>query len=379
MDLPFSADHKPPASESARSPEPLAAPPPRRSRTVPLRHAHNLSAGDRSKFGSPIPPLPDMILPLPVAPLDMFFTLSPYTAQPIRTTTANDSQLPQILVGSPSPGPSVPLNHYDLAVSRIKGLTDYLTPVMRASLIATLSVVHALNTPPGIHPLIIQIGSTMFSDSALKEVADIVMAGLSAYEAKGGVEKGSTPASRVQANDEVTEPPKKKLKSAKTNSSARKGTVRTKCALRDDGICAFTHLRDGQICHIIPFAVQDKKAVDFWKFISLFRGPAATAALKAATLGPYPHSTDTLLNMLVMMPDVHRHFDRAKVALIPQLTCDQLPFDPQHVSTVRTAPTLLHDPADFPTSMTQWSSSRSDTVGSGFPCGATVTTTRMTI
>lgn len=341
MDLPFSADHKPPASETARSPEPLAAPLPRRSRTVPLRPAHNVSAADRSEFGSPIPPLPDLILPLPVAPLDMFFTLLPYTPPPIRATTAaitDDSQLPHIRVGSPSPGPSVPLSPYDLAVSRINRLTDYLTPVMRASLIATLSVVHALNTPPEIHPLILRIGSTTFSDSALKEVADIVMAGLSAYEAKGGVEKGSTPASRVQANEEATEPPKKKLKSGKTNSSARKGTVRAKCALRDDGICAFTHLRDGQICHIIPFAIQDKKAVDFWKFISLFRGPAATAVLKAATLGPYPHSTDTLLNMLVMMPDVHRHFDRAKIALIPQLTGEQVPFDPAHVSTVRTPP-----------------------------------------
>lgn len=283
----------------------------------------------------------------------MFFTLSAYTPPPIRTTTTNDSaQLPQIRVGSPSPVPSVSLSPYDLAASRINRLTDYLTPVMRASLIATLFVVQALNTLPEIHPLILRIGSPSFSDSALKEVADIVMAGLSAYEAKGGIEKGSTP-NRAQPIDEPTEPPKKKLKSGKTNSSARKGTVRTKCALRDDGTCAFTHLRDGQICHIIPFAVQDKKAVDFWKFISLFRGPAATAALKAAALGPYPHSTDTLLNMLVMMPDVHRHFDRAMIALIPQLTSDQVPFDPQHVSTVRTPHPPVHNCADDPASTTQ--------------------------
>lgn len=332
MEPPASAESRPPASEAPRSPTPLAAPPPRRSQTVPLHPEHHVALNDGLARAPPLPLHTAVSKPLPVAPMDLFFTLSAYTPPAVPSTATDAGELAQIRVGSPARlTPIATPGAYEVAIDRINRLTDYLTPVMRASLIATLSVVRTFTTPEDLHPLILRIASPNFSDAAVKSVADIVMSGLSAYEAKGGPAKGSTRTPDADA----AEPARKKHKSGDSKaSSGRDGRLRTLCTARD-GMCPFTHHWDGQVCHIIPFAVKDKKAVDFWKFITLFRGAAATDALKEATLGPYPHSTDTLLNLLVMTPDVHRFFDRAQIAVVPHLTDDQVPYDPQTVLTVR--------------------------------------------
>lgn len=44
--------------------------------------------------------------------------------------------------------------------------------------------------------------------------------------------------------------------------------------------------------------------------------------------------TDVLLNVWRLCEDVHSYFDKGWVAIIPQLTPEQIPYDPAVVSEV---------------------------------------------
>lgn len=247
---------------------------------------------------------------------------------------------------------------YDQACARIQGLVGtYLTPDMAAALTSLLSVTHHDLTVRNndtenrsdsekvghqfIHPLLFRVASpNLVSDDALRDMANVINTALVHFAAAGGRTKSQSPPSLP----DLSLPPTPVTESAPNNKNpSTRCTQRVSklCGVRDKNICLLTKRRTGGECsHILPFSLRDEKAVNFWKFIALFRGEEETVALRGALcMGPDSvRVTDNLLNVWWLSEDVHKYFDKGWVTIIPQLTPDQLAYDPAKISEVSPRP-----------------------------------------
>lgn len=226
----------------------------------------------------------------------------------------------------PSDSP-ITVTDYDRAVARIDSLQSHLTAGMALDLKSLLAVIHTYLAAPnqGTHPLFELIASPDISNDEIVTLAKTVESGLAAFLARGGGAHKPKP-------DPGDTPPSEPTPA--TPSSSRSRVVTSGCAERDQMTCCFTGQRTGGVvAHVIPFSVRDEKAVNFWKFIAMFRGEADTAAMRSATLGA-GDSTDTLRNVCWMWNAAHAAFDAGKLAVIPQLEPTQIPYNPQLVSEV---------------------------------------------
>lgn len=230
---------------------------------------------------------------------------------------------------------SPPLTDFDRAITRIESLPSHLTQSMQLNLKSILTVIHTqlMPSPSLTNPLITRVASLDTSPEELVMIAETIDSGLSAFLARGGggAHKSRKPAPPTPSSAEPISPSETR---AKSSSSTRSTIVRTRCAERDHRSCLLTNRRGVVlVSHIIPFSVRDTSATDFWKFIALFRGEAATAALKNAALGA-GNSTDTLRNVWCLATDVHEAFDDGRLTVIPQLDETQVPYNPAATSEV---------------------------------------------
>lgn len=300
----------------------------------------------RQRGQTPTPP------ELDIAPVSLFYPLTLHIVTEASSDigsddtgpaadTSNDDAEPLTLSSSPSPVPiptepesSIPTT-YDLAVSRIDGLQSHLTASMALDLKSLLAVIqtHLAPPTPTEHPLITQIASPTTEDETLVALAKTIGSGLRAFLARGGPRTADTLPPDMPPTP-AEDPPNDTH--AKTPSSTRSHIVKSHCSKRDDRTCRLTGQRaEGLVAHVIPYSVREKTAVDFWKFIALFRGEQETTALRTAALGS-GNTTDTLRNVWWLCAAAHTAFDAGQVCVIPQLEPAQVPYDPSVVAEVCT-------------------------------------------
>lgn len=266
----------------------------------------------------------------PLAPREMFFPLSfhpPPTPVPIA--------VPPTL---PAPT-STDSTEYGRAIARVQLLDAFLTPSMRCTLTSMLSVMNLHTTPPNgldTHALISRVASPeQTPDHCIKDIVDIIDKGLSIFAALGGGSvKKPVPES---VPDSATGPRKRQKRDANgelIKSTRRSVKIRSDCKLRDPNCQICNSNNSGSVAHIIPYSVKDGKAIDFWKFVELFRGAEATAALKAVALAPNPEDVDNMKNVWFLCKICHDNFDRAKLAVIPDLDDLTYPYDPSVTTSV---------------------------------------------
>lgn len=269
----------------------------------------------------------------PLASREMFFPLS--FCSPPASVTAPPGPLQLPSPTSTSATPQVPATEYGHAVARVKSLDAFLTPSMRSTLNSMLSVMEMHLLPPeglATHSLISRIASReQTPDDSIKDIVDIIEKGLLIFAALGGgsvkkSENGSATGSRKEPRLDSNGNPIK--------STHRSLKIRTDCKARDPTCQICNSNNTGQVSHIIPYSVKDGKAVDFWKFVELFLGVEATAALKAVALAPNPEIVDNMKNVWFLCSICHDNFDRAKLCIIPDLDDLTYPYDPALTSSV---------------------------------------------
>lgn len=288
-----------------------------------------------------------------LASRDMFFPLSLYSAPEWESDRSqpDDASRPlgADLVASPSTldetTPESP-NEYDNAVSRINRLDGFLTPSMKSTITCLLAVMQTHLLPPTLddapaitNPLFTRIASPdQTPDHAIKDIVDTIEKGLLVFSALGGGSTGSvigpTP---LPADDPGTGPRKRQKYDADGNivkTTRRSEKVRRDCRTRDPTCQICNSVGGGDVAHIIPYSAKDQKGIDFWKFVELFRGVEATAAVRAVALMPNPESVDSLKNVWFLCKSCHDAFGRAQLAIIPDLAGITYPYDPDVTSSV---------------------------------------------
>lgn len=197
-----------------------------------------------------------------------------------------------------------------------------------------------LTPPDGLdtHPLITRVASPEHTpDASIKDLVDIIEKGLSIFAALGG---GS-----VKKSESETPTGTSKLRfDADGNpikTTRRSMKIRTACKVRDPNCQICNSDNTGEVCHIIPYSVKDTKAIDFWRFVELFRGVEATAALKAVALAPNPEIVDNMKNVWFLCKICHDNFDRAKVSIIPDLDDLTYPYDAAVTTSVSSSRILM--------------------------------------
>lgn len=277
-------------------------------------------------------PSPEESCKSPLAIREMFFPLS-FCAPPAPIPA---SGLPGLLEQPPTNA-----SEYDKAIARVRFLDTFLTPGMRCTLTSMLSVMDRHLTPPDglhTHPLITRVASPDHTpDECVKDLVDIIEKGLSIFAALGGgsVKKSEseTPTGTSKNRFDTDGNPVK--------TTRRSMKIRTACKLRDPGCQICNSDNTGEVCHIIPYSVKDEKAVDFWKFVELFRGVEATAALKAVALAPNPEIVDNMKNVWFLCKICHDNFDRAKISIIPDLDDLTYPYDAAVITSVSFSQILM--------------------------------------
>lgn len=253
------------------------------------------------------------------------------------SNTPEDNAEPPSPVAAPSstePAVSSIPTTYSQAVSRIDALQSHLTASMALDLKSLLAVIqtHLAPLPAPEHPLITQIASPATPDETLVALAKTIGSGLRAFLARGGPRTADTSPDITAALGD--DPPTEAR--GKTPSSTRSRIVKAQCGNRDNRTCRLTGQRsEGLVAHVIPYSVREETAVDFWKFVALFRGEQECATLRTAALGS-GNTTDTLRNVWWICAAAHIAFDAGKVCLIPQLEPSQVPYDPSVVGEVCT-------------------------------------------
>lgn len=280
--------------------------------------------------------------PPPLASRDFFFPLSLYTRP------APSPPGPQLPPSSTTLPGNIATKYQD-AVARVENLDAFLTPNMRCTLSSMLAVVNTHlsqsatpDNPATVpHSLVSLVASPDYSGEQIKDIVDIIENGLIAFAAVGGgsVKRSSVTGAvigfriRQRLMDENGIPIK---------STHRSSKVRLSCILRDP-TCQICNGSGSEVAHIIPYSVKDKKAIDFWKFVELFRGVDETKALKAIALAPNPENVDTLKNVWSLCKNCHDLFGHGKLAVIPDLDGLTYPFDPLSTSMVAVpSPHLIH-------------------------------------
>lgn len=283
---------------------------------------------------------PDDHSPLPVprvlASREMFFSI------PLRTVAVHNQPLEAF--AGPLLGPHV------LANSRVTDTDTILNGLQRASLTAVLAVLNDYfpgeETTRVFTESVGDIAGT--NDTALAAFADKIDMGLIAFLAKRGapdatVSSSSTPApdappvleSATATSSTTAVPPKRARVSKKSGLSSRSQKIRKACISRDDEQCRLCKVGMGQSAHILPFSLQQgRRAVDFWAFVAMFKGAAATDQLKAAALDPDATDSDNIMNVLFLCYTCHALLDKNMVSLIPQIleSPDSVfPYDPRSV------------------------------------------------
>lgn len=214
--------------------------------------------------------------------------------------------------------PPSPTRTYFEALARLTDLVavSSLTSAQSTLLDATMNTAQYFVPPSEVHSLLHTIASPMTTPSEIQRLASVIDAGMRAFVARPGPRLGARSTTSAST----------------TSSSSRNDVVKTACAARDHSTCVVTGKDLGLSCHIIPFSVRDDKALAFWAFVALFKGPAETQRLKVLTLGQ-PPSTDSIRNVLWLSPDAHTYFDSGKLALVPTVT--SAAYDPTIATEVR--------------------------------------------
>lgn len=206
-----------------------------------------------------------------------------------------------------------------------------------------LSVMNHHTTPPNgldSHPLITRVASAeQTPDHCIKDIVDIIETGLSIFAALGGGSvKTPAPESDPEPLPESSTGPRKRQRrdanGALIKTTRRSVKIRRDCKLRDPNCQICNSNNSGAVAQIIPYSVKDGKAIDFWKFVELFRGAEATAALKEVALAPNPEEVDNMKNVWFLCKICHDNFDRAKLAIIPDLNDLTYPYDPRVTTSV---------------------------------------------
>lgn len=304
---------------------------------IPLTLVTSVALLTPSTTDIPLTPTPTNItspsIPL-IASRDVFFPLTLHT-RPFPLPPSSPEQ--------PLFAPAIPPTPYENALARVQELNEFLTPAMKCTLSAMLSVVNTHLSPPSTsvdgpistaHPLVTGVASRHSPDE-IKDLADTIEKGLDAFAALGGGSSVKAPSETGSSTGEPSElgvstGPRKRQRIGPSYRSAK---VRQHCAIRDPN-CQICNAKGGDVSHIIPYSVKDKKAIDFWKFVELFSGPQATMALKAIALAPNPDLVDNLKNVWTLCKTCHELFGRAKLAIIPDLDGLTYPFDANSTSTV---------------------------------------------
>lgn len=206
-----------------------------------------------------------------------------------------------------------------------------------------LSPLPSPNGPLAVpHSFVSTVASPEQSGNQIKDLVDIIENGLLAFTALGGggssVKSPSEPAPVNEPSDTGASdgPRKRQRRDVDGNvikTTRRSVKIRTSCALRDPN-CQVCNAKGGDVAHIIPYSVKGKKAIDFWRFVELFRGVEGTLALKAIALAPNPESVDNLKNVWCLCKNCHEFFGCAKLAVIPDLDGMTYPYDPDRTSAV---------------------------------------------
>lgn len=236
-----------------------------------------------------------------------------------------------------------------LANSRITDTDTVLNGLQRASLSAVLAVLNDYfpddDTTRDFTQSVADITGT--NDTALASFADKIDMGLIAFLAKRGppdvpastsspvLDTTNPPDSITTTSSTTTVPPKRVKLSKKSGLSSRRQKIRAACLSRDGEQCRLCKDGMGQSAHILPFSLQQgRRTVDFWAFVAMFKGVAATDQIKAAALDPDPNNPDNIMNVLFLCYQCHVLLDKTMVSLIPQiLKCPNsgFPYDPRSV------------------------------------------------
>lgn len=296
------------------------------------------------------PPVPE------IAPEELFYPLTVHIVKgdsdvdsEVEVDTDTDRAAPMIVEAAEPTPPNqsveeslAPATSYDRAVARIETLQSHLTESMALDITSLLSVIHSYLSPPAgtDHPLITQIADPLTSATEIATLAKTVGSGLAAFLARGGNGIRKQPPA---ADEPTAEDPNK----PKTTSSTRSRLVPARCAERDDRTCCITGQRaEGLVAHVIPFSVRDTTALNFWKFIAMFRGEAATTALRTTALG-VGNTTDTLRNVWWLCGAAHAAFDSGRMTIIPELEPAQIPYNAGVVAGVGESPRVAYPTLEY--------------------------------
>lgn len=113
---------------------------------------------------------------------------------------------------------------------------------------------------------------------------------------------------------------------ASSSRASRSTTVRASCRMRDSERCRICDGGQAVCAHIIPFSLRDGKALDFWKLVAMFRGPAETEVMKQFALEPDATNADNILNVMCLCRNCHHLYDHAAVTLVPDIDAPAVSF-----------------------------------------------------
>lgn len=290
---------------------------------IPMSSRKRTHPDDDSNPSAPPAPPPPPVL----APRSMFFSI------PLRTVAVQDQ--PQQAALPALSGPHLQ------AHTRLTDVVTVLNGLQRASLTAVLSVLNTdfpadATTRTFTHLI---ADTTESDDAVLAALADRIDLGLIAFLTKRAGHS-STPddapddTTTSSSSTTIAVPPKRARVSKKSGRSTRSQKIRVACKKRDNEQCRLCNGPLGVSAHILPFSLQGRKALDFWAFVGMFRGVAATEQLKAASLDPEPTNPDNIMNVIFLCLNCHGLLDKPLVSLIPQIleSSDSVfPYDPRAV------------------------------------------------
>lgn len=231
---------------------------------------------------------------------------------------------------------SSPRGGHALANPRIAA-TASLNSLQRASLTTVLTILN--DYFPNDDNSLTDISQTKYA--TLSSLADAIDLGLIGFLAKGGgqhstPDKDLEPAiSAGKSSSSATAVAHEHARiSDKYGRSTRSQKVKNACVARDGDRCRLCNPLECVSAYILPFSLHGSKTVNFWSFVSMFRGVDGTASLKAAALSPDPDNADNIMNVMQLCGKCHYLLDKSLLTLVPQIIDDPatvFAYDPQAV------------------------------------------------